>query len=145
MSKQIVFSDPFYMEINQASLEVLMRAHKLDAKALAEILSRSQGYAEELMRGEHKPSSDLAQEVQKSTGIRPLLTPNGGRTNFLIQLTAQSLGMVRKGRGLSSVALAKLAEISPDHLRRLQRGQKKPSPDLAGVLSNILHCQFFLI
>lgn len=135
--------DAFFMELSRESIEMLMRAYKLDFKALSEILECPKPTAEGLLAGEEKVTRKMALAIQKNLNIIPLFTLHP-RVKFLCQLTPRSLRIVRKGRQLTSIKLAALTGKDVGHLRRVERDDSGTSPELAEILSKGLGVHFFI-
>lgn len=137
--------DPFWLEINAASLRLLCRAADLTATDLAPLLKRTPESAAQLLKDGSRITLAETEQIGLLWGLRPLRAVPPVPELPLCEFTVRSLVLLRAANDLSQYDLARISGVSRDYIKELELGKKtevgrKP----LRLLGQALGVRFFL-
>lgn len=136
---------PFWIVLNGATLQLLRQALAISREDLAHLLHIGETTLKKLEEGSKKhPSAALTARIETLLHIRALSTDQTGAC--LVEFTPRSLQLIRRGHTLTRAELARRSGLSPEYIKRLERGERQqPSLALLACLGECLDVQFFLL
>jgi hypothetical protein len=143
MTGKLFQGEPFFLQLNGVSFELLLNAASISKPEAAGLIHRSESLVYNLIAERNHFTPEVTDILAVYFQFKPLAGPVNGPP--LIELTDRSLRIVRKSKQLSRKELSEKSGLSQRFIQYLEENNKETSRESRLALSTSLGVQFFVI